>query len=217
MPDLRKISSFDPTKVHPKVLIVSCTADISYVDHLKDQYFKGIDRPARAIDFMEFLHPGGFPVDDSLDAIVEVMARFAIPEIALVSHIDCGLVDSLAKFTQVDQANPYLFAGYSSAVTEMLHNLDVDKATIGSLNVGEVTALLSKLVTNRVAQHLLLRSTEALKELEEGETTDEINCRRLSDLRNCSIAAYSYLGEAKGLVTTIERFHPDQIDDSITF
>lgn len=215
MPHSQKVSSFDPTSITPKVLIVSCTADISYVDHLHKQYFNSIASPQRAIDFMEFLHPGAFPVDESLDAIVEVMARFAIPEIAIISHIDCGLVDALAKFSQIDQIDPYLFNGYAKAVTKMLKEFSIGPSQIADLKVGQVTTLLSNLVAIRVAKHLHLLSQSAKQELGLGNPRDKDNCERLSNLSECHITPFSFLGVEKGLVENYPRFKPRQWKETI--
>ena len=169
MPHSQKVSSFDPTSITPKVLIVSCTADISYVDHLHKQYFNSIASPQRA----------------------------------------------LAKFSQIDQIDPYLFNGSAKAVTKMLKEFSIEPSQIADLKVGQVTTLLSNLVAIRVAKHLHLLSQSAKQELGLGNPRDKDNCERLSNLSECHITPFSFLGVEKGLVENYPRFKPRQWKETI--
>ena len=155
-----KQSTFDPTKVHPKFLVISCTADINYSTLVGSEFSEKPEKLTRGQDYLEFLHPGSFPVDESLDAIADVCKRFSVFKIIVISHTECGLVDACLKVSRDSELETLLFKNYADAVIGELEEHSVMKNDVAEMNLEQSTEMLSRFIAYRIAKHISTRLPE---------------------------------------------------------
>ncbi len=145
----------------PELFVVGCTADESHAEHYAEQLLQHVTDPKQGINFFQFLHPGAYPPDASLDAISDVVLRFDLSTVVVVTHSDCGVVDAIQKTVDNPNVLPPYFAGYAREIISLFDKYGVSATDITRLSSNEIARMLTKLIVYRIACSFEKRAHEA--------------------------------------------------------
>lgn len=94
------------------VLVVSCSADCSHINHLGSMAGTQIpNEPVRGVDYLEVAMPGTFPTSEGLVNIESLILRFGVKQIIVITHSGCGAVIAVEKVLEDPSMELEIFDG----------------------------------------------------------------------------------------------------------
>lgn len=142
------------TNALPELLLkIKCSADCIYDTQQSEQY--GINpEPITAKKYTLFTHPGTYMPDESVDAIVEYIARFSIKDICIITHTICGLLISMRE--QIDPSRqPTYFGSASERVVKELNQYGISNDQMKTMDDIALGKALGELVCLRISKKLV--------------------------------------------------------------